>query len=111
MISIDFSKLDSRVKRIVFVLSIYEALEKQLDFTMLKDIYIRIMDKNDTELVSFMVEESGTNMASMLIGEIYQYKDKWKFSAVGSGFVKDLAVVGEWYGVKDKSFISTIMTQ
>lgn len=43
-ITIDFEKLDRRIEKIVFVLTINEALEKNLNFSMLKDAYIRIID-------------------------------------------------------------------
>lgn len=44
-ISIDFHKLNGEVQKIVFVLTIHEALEKRLNFSMLKDAYVRIIDQ------------------------------------------------------------------
>lgn len=99
-ISIDFTKLNPSVSKIVFVLTINEALENNLNFSMLKDAYIRIMNtSNNTELVSFMMDEYYSNVTSMMIGEIYKNNGNWKFNAIGNGVAKDLAGLCELYGV------------
>lgn len=41
IISVDFNRLNPAVSRIVFVLTINEALEKHLNFSMLRDAYIK----------------------------------------------------------------------
>ena len=86
--------------KIVFVLTIDKAFEKHLNFSMLKDAYVRIMDESDTELVSFKMEEYYSNVTSMMIGEVYQYKGAWKFNAIGNGVAKNLAGLCELYGVE-----------
>lgn len=100
MIQIDFGKLNPEVKKIVFVLTINDALANRLHFGMLKDAYIRIMDKSGKELVSFMMTEYYNNVISMMIGELYQHNGAWKFNAVGNGVAKDLAGLCELYGVQ-----------
>jgi len=101
MITIDFTKMNSSVSKIVFVLTINEALEKQLNFSMLKDAYIRIIDAStNSELVSFKMEEYYSNVTSMMIGEIYQHNGAWKFNAIGNGVARDLAGLCELYGVQ-----------
>ena len=100
MIQVDFKRLDSQVKKIVFVLTINDALTNRLHFGMLKDAYVRIMDKSGKELVSFMMTEYYNNVISMMIGELYQHNGAWKFSAVGNGVAKDLAGLCELYGVQ-----------
>lgn len=101
IITIDFNQLNPNVSKIVFVLTINEALEKHLNFSMLSDAYIRIMDGNSNrELVSFKMDEYYSNVTSMMIGEIYEYNHAWKFNAVGNGVAKDLAGLCELYGVQ-----------
>ena len=100
IISVDFTRLDPSVVRIVFVLTINEALEKNLNFGMLTDAYIRIMDSSGAELVSFKMDEYYTNVTSMMIGELYLNNGAWKFNAIGNGVAKDLAGLCEMYGVK-----------
>lgn len=100
MIQIDLKRLNPQVKKIVFVLTINDALTNKLHFGMLKDAYVRILDKSGKELVSFMMTEYYDNVISMIIGEIYQHNGAWKFNAVGNGVAKDLAGLCGLYGVQ-----------
>ncbi|MCI8814264.1 MAG: TerD family protein [Lachnospiraceae bacterium] len=100
-ISVDFAKLSSQVAKIVFVLTIHEALSRHLNFSMLKDAYIRILDaSSNQEIVSFQMDEYYANVTSMMIGEIYRHNGSWKFNAIGNGVAKDLAGLCELYGVQ-----------
>ena len=99
-ITIDFHRLHPDVKKIVFVLTINEAFEKNLHFGMMKDAYIRILGPDQKELASFQMTEYYTNVISMMIGEIYDYNGTWKFHAVGNGVAKDLAGLCSLYGVQ-----------
>ena len=100
MIQIDLARLNPQVRKIVFVLTINDALENRLHFGMLKDAYIRIMDSSGKELVSFLMTEYYNNIISMMIGELYLHNGIWKFSAVGNGVARDLAGLCELYGVQ-----------
>lgn len=100
VIALDFERLNPAVEKIVFVLTIHEALERRLHFGMLKDAYVRILDgEHAAELVSFPMSDYYTNVISMMIGEIYRYQGSWKFHAVGNGVARDLAGLCELYGV------------
>lgn len=101
MISVDFTRLNSSVDRIALILTIHEALEQKLNFSMIQDAYIRLIDSStNRELVSFQIEEYYANVISMTIGEIYLHNGAWKFSAVGNGVGKDLAGLCRMYGVQ-----------
>ena len=95
---IDTAILNPAVAKIVFVMTINDALENSLNFSMLKDAYIQIA-LNNTELASFLVEEYYNNINSMMMGEIYLHNGAWKFNAIGNGVNKDLAGLCEFYGV------------
>lgn len=99
-VSINFDKLHTDVKKIVFVLTINEAFEKNLNFSMIEDAYIKITDQNNSEVVSFVMSDYYSNVISMMIGEIYLYKGAWKFSSVGNGVASDLAGLCKLYGVE-----------
>lgn len=100
IITVDFNKLNRSVKKIVFVLTINEAFEKNLNFGMMKDAYIRILNpSNLTEYVSFKMEDYYSNVISMMIGEVYNHNGNWKFNAVGNGVARDLAGLCALYGV------------
>lgn len=101
VITVDFCRLHSSVKKIVFVLTIHEALEKKLHFGMVEDAYIRILEAGSKkELVSFQMTEYYSNVISMMIGEIYLYQNLWKFHGIGSGVARDLAGLCALYGVE-----------
>lgn len=100
MVQIDFARLNPQVKKIVFVLTINDALKNRLHFGMLKNAYVRIMDPDGKELVSFLMTEYYNNVISMMIGELYLHNGAWKFSAVGNGVARDLAGLCELYGVQ-----------
>ena len=97
---IDTAVLNPAVAKIVFVMTINDALENSLNFSMLKDAYIQIVDPiNNMESASFLVEEYYNNINSMMMGEIYLHNGAWKFNAIGNGVNKDLAGLCEFYGV------------
>lgn len=100
-VTIDFKSLAPAVTKIVFVLTINEAVQKHLNFSMLKDAYIRIMNPaTNEELVSFKMTDYYSNVISMMIGEVYLYKGQWKFNAIGNGVDRDLGGLCELYGVE-----------
>ena len=100
-ITIHLDKLNSSVQKIVFVLTIHEALEKRFHFGMIQDAYIRILNgDSQEELVSFKMNEYYSNVISMMIGEVYQHNGIWKFNAIGNGVAKDLAGLCGLYGVQ-----------
>ena len=100
-ITIDFQKLNPHVSKIVFVLTIHEAFQRNLNFGMMKDAYVRILNaENEAELVSFKLTDYYSNVISMMIGEVYRHNGIWKFSAVGNGVARDLAGLCALYGVQ-----------
>lgn len=100
-ITIDLSHLDPSVARIVFVLTINDAFSRRLNFGMIEDAYVRILDADsERELVSFAMDEYYSNVISMMIGEVYLHKGNWKFNAIGNGVDKDLEGLCGLYGVQ-----------
>lgn len=99
-ITIDLKRVNPKVQKIVFVLTINDALTNRLHFGMLKDAYVRILDQSGKELVSFLMTEYYTNVISMMIGELYRHNGTWKFNAIGNGVAKDLAGLCALYGVQ-----------
>ncbi len=99
VMSVDLRKVNPAVQRIVFSVTIYEAVEKRLDFGMTSDVYARIIDSRNTETARFILDECYNNVTAMVLGELYRYKGEWKFNAVGSGVARDLAGFCAMYGV------------
>lgn len=99
VMTIDFRKVRPEVQRIVFSVTIYEAVEKGLNFGMTSDVYARITDSRNVETARFILDECYSNVTAMVLGELYRYKGEWKFNAVGSGVARDLAGFCAMYGV------------
>ena len=65
-IRVSLGRLDTRVQRIVFVLTINEALENRLHFGMVKDAYIAIRKQaaKGNDIAGFLMTEYYTNVVS-----------------------------------------------
>lgn len=101
IIKVALGRLNSAIQKIVFVLTINEAHENKLNFSMLKDAYIRLIDAGSgQELVSYQMEEYFNNVTSVTIGELYLHNGQWKFNPVGNGVNQDLAGQCAIYGVQ-----------
>ncbi|MDE6834768.1 MAG: TerD family protein, partial [Ruminococcus sp.] len=100
LIDIDFRKINPAVEKIVFSVTIYEAIKKGLNFGMTENIYSRIIDGHNNEVFRFQLDECYNNVTAMVLGELYRYKGSWKFNAVGSGVARDLAGFCSMYGVR-----------
>lgn len=101
VINLDLARLNLSVQKLVFVLTINEAFEQHLNFSMVKDAYVRLMDAaTGQELVSFLLDEYYENVTSMTIGELYLHNGQWKFNPVGNGVNRDLAGQCAIYGVQ-----------
>jgi stress response protein SCP2 len=85
-IVIDLVKVPDDISKIVFVVNIYNCASKGQHFGMIKNAYIRIMDKSaNGELVKFNLSNDYNNMTSLIMGEVYKNKGEWKFTAIGEG--------------------------
>ena len=100
VITIDLKKISPNVQKIAFVVTINEALEKHLNFSMVQNAYVRVVDKSDNkELVKFMLTDYFATVTSMVVGELYNKGGQWRFNPVGNGFAEDLAGLCGVYGV------------
>lgn len=100
MIELDLARVDQRVEKIAFAVTIYEASRSALHFGMVENLYARILDRRtNREIASFKMNECYSTVTAMVLGELYRYKGEWKFNAVGSGVNKDLAQFCGMYGV------------
>ena len=90
---IDFSKISPDAKKIVFVVSIHEALARTQNFGQVSNSYIRIMkdDQEQTQLMKFDLNEDASVETSLEFGNLYLHEGEWKFQAVGTGSKEGLA--------------------
>ena len=99
-LTINWRSMDSRVKKIVFTITINEALKHGLNFGMVSDAYIQLRSLASGQgILHFELEEYYSNVTSMMVGELYERNGEWKFHAIGNGVARDLAGLCELYGV------------
>jgi len=100
VINVNLKKLNPNVQKIVFIVTINEALEKRLNFSMVSNAYVRVLDKSTgKELVKFMLTDYFATVTSMVVGEVYNKGGQWRFNPVGNGYAEDLAGLCGVYGV------------
>lgn len=100
IINIKLNRVNPQVQKIAFVVTINEALERGLNFSMVKDAYVRVVDKSTgKELVKFNLTEYYSNVTSMVVCELYKHNGEFRLNPVGDGVAKDLAGLCEMYGV------------
>lgn len=85
-IMVDLDRVPFDVERIVFVVNIYQAVQRNQHFGMIKNAFIRIVDnRNNTEICRYNLTDDYSGCMAMIFGEIYKHNNEWKFSAVGQG--------------------------
>lgn len=100
VITIDLNKLDPRVERIVFVVTINEAMEKGLNFSHVSNAGVHVQDAiSEVDICQFKLTEFYSNVISMMVGEVYRHNGQWKFNPIGDGVNEDLYGLCLRYGV------------
>ncbi len=83
-IMVDLVSLSPNYDRIVFVVNIYQAMQRRQHFGMIQNAFIRICDaETGQELCRYNLSENYNNMTAMVFGELYRYNGVWKFNAIG----------------------------
>ncbi|MFR8228588.1 MAG: TerD family protein [Anaeromassilibacillus sp.] len=83
-ILVDLTRVPQIVDRIVFVVNIYNCVQRKQHFGMVENAYIRIVDKGSNETIAYYnLTEDYSGKTSMVVGEIYRRGDSWKFNAIG----------------------------
>lgn len=104
VVKVKLSQVDSRVKKLVFIVTINEANERGHNFGQLSNAYIRIVDvANGKEMVRFNLTDYYTDVLSMQVGDIYRHNNEWKFNPVGEGLNNDLYGLCARFGVNVES--------
>ncbi|MCD7034708.1 TerD family protein [Metabacillus sp. GX 13764] len=91
-IRIDLQKIPASVHKLVFVVNIYQAVQRKQHFGMIQNAFIRIVDaSSNTELAHYNLTDNYSGLTSLFPGEIYRHGNEWKFAAVGQG-TKDASI-------------------
>lgn len=100
-IMVDLSRLPAQYERIVILVSIYKASERNQHFGMIRNAFIRLVDADtNKELCIYNLSENYQGMTAMVFGEVYRYNGEWKFNAIGQPLqIWSVAQLAEKYGL------------
>ena len=83
-IFVNLGTLPAEYDRIVFVVTIYQARERNQHFGMINNAFIRICDAaTGVEFCKFDLSENYSGKTAMIVGELLRSADGWKFNAIG----------------------------
>lgn len=86
VITLDLNNIPASYNRIVFVVNIYNAKQRNHHFGMIEKAYIRVMNSsNHEELIRYNLTDDYSGSTSLVTGELYRHGSEWKFAAVGNG--------------------------
>lgn len=86
VITIDLKSVPSKYNRLIFVVNIYDCINRKQDFGMIQNAYIRIVNpQTKAELTKFNLSDNYGGLTTLVTGEIYRHNNEWKFGAIGDG--------------------------
>ena len=93
VIEIDLSKVDPKVDKIIFTVTIDEAESRGQNFGQVNNSLIRIVNQDSgVEITKYELDEDYSSETAINFGELYRKNDGWNFKAVGAGFCKTYGV-------------------
>ncbi|MCV9931552.1 TerD family protein [Flavobacterium sp. LS1R47] len=97
-IKIDLTKVDPRVKEILFVVTIEDYERRKQNFGQVRNSYIRIVDNSTREeIAKYELDEDFSIETGIEFGRLYKRNEQWRFEASGIGYRADLGYFLEKY--------------
>lgn len=86
-LTVDLSKVDSRVNEILFTATIHDADNRRQNFGQVRNSYIRIYNVlTNEEIAKYDLDEDFSIETAVEFGRLYRRNGEWKFEAIGNGF-------------------------
>jgi len=92
--------IPNNIHKLVFVVNIYNALERDQDFSQVENAFVRLVNlSNNQEIARYTLSGRGyEGKTGMVMAEIERVGDDWEMTAKGEGFkVKSLGDVMKFY--------------
>lgn len=100
VIEIALANVDPKAEKIVFIVTIHDAVTRRQNFGQVNNSYIRVINKDDgRELAKYELDENFSTETAVNFGELYRKDGGWNFKAVGAGFIQGLDSFCRQYGV------------
>lgn len=99
-LKINLSKVPTDIQRVIFPVTIHDALARRQNFGMVKNAFIRVVnDDTGVEITRYDLSEDASTETAMIFGEVYRHNGEWKFRAVGQGYAGGLHALAKDHGV------------
>lgn len=97
-VSVDLTKVPATVEKVTFTVTIHDAENRNQNFGMVSNAYIRIVSGNE-EIIRYDLGEDFSIETALVVGELYRNGAEWKFSAIGSGYQGGLGALCKDFGL------------
>jgi tellurite resistance protein TerA len=85
---------------LAMTITITDGQAKGQNFSLLKNITVLVKDfLTGIEIACFPLDTRQNLESALIVAELYRHQDKWKFRAVGQGFIGGLQPLAEFFGV------------
>lgn len=92
VIEINLTKLDPKVDEISLIVTIHDAENRQHNFGMLKNSYIKLYNQDSGKLIAqYNLGNDFDTETSVQFGSVFKENGQWTFQAIGAGYQLGLA--------------------
>jgi tellurium resistance protein TerD len=99
-IKVNFGTIPPNADKVVFPVSIYDAVNRGQSFGQVRNAFIRVINQaGGAEIARYDLSEDASTETAMVFGELYRNGAEWKFRAVGQGYASGLSGIAQDYGV------------
>ncbi|MER7682318.1 TerD family protein [Streptomyces sp. NPDC096934] len=102
VISVDPAAVDTEVQEIQFVVSVYDAGNREQNFVQVANSYVRVVTGSG-ELARYELSADAGSETALLFGSLLRISEGWKFQAIGLGYASGLRSAAAECGVQLES--------
>ena len=85
-ILVNLDKVPSNIHKLLFVVNIYDCVDRKQHFGMIENAYIRVEDQgNKKEIAKYNLSDNYSEKTTLIVGAIYRKDGSWQFKAIGEG--------------------------
>lgn len=100
VIMVDLTKVPAEIEKIVFAVTIYDALARKQNFGLVDNSFIRAVNPDTgKELAKYELDMDAALETVVVFGELIKRNGEWHFSANSAGFRAGLDGLCRQYGV------------
>lgn len=86
VIIVDLPRIPTQIAKLVFVVNIYQCIERKQDFGQIENAFVRLVNSNNKELARYNLSgKEYMGMTGMILAEVYRHNNEWKMAAIGNG--------------------------